>query len=589
MKPQDPAHAGRGRGSNRDFISARATILSSLTALAIAVCAPLSAQQGRDLLTQDELPREEVLVKEAARDIVVQEAGDLSLVDAMSSDPTGVASAATTEYKYDDGTPESHTSIRNAYEQEYAQRFRLPRAGTVTSVTLCFTRPDVDADEVSAVATFYRDSAGRPGTRLAAFRYTIRGLSRNTWACVDLRQGSITQQRLQSGDTWLSVTWPNSSGWVYPEDRNGPGGTRNYWRSRSSSSASWGSWNAETVATAYFIRLGVDHGGGTPPPDPDPEPPPTSGCRPTTTALRFDGGYNVSMCYRTPDGQEGQAKSGVWASSQSGILWFFDRENAEVLVKVLDGCDHNGHRWVFVAPVTTLEFNLWVTGPNGKRWTHTNRQNQTASAKSDTTAFQCSGGGSSAPDLVVSRPSVSNSSPSAGGSFTLRTTVRNQGSGRSAATTLRYYRSSNSTISSSGSQVGTDAVSALSASGSSAESISLRAPSSAGTYYYGACVDSVSSESNTGNNCSSAVRVTVSGGGTSGTTYSVGDVITTLPTGSWFPNVCTGGCSLSGNVKTVNSRGGYIEYGSYRYTCEASSCQIDGRTVTRGTWLETRR
>ena len=93
----------------------------------------------------------------------------------------------------------------------------------------------------------------------------------------------------------------------------------------------------------------------------------TSGCTPTTTALRFDGGYEVSMCYVTPDGTEGQAKSGVWASSQAGLLWFFDRENAEVLVKVLNGCSHNGHRWVYVAPVTDLEFNLRVTGPGGRR------------------------------------------------------------------------------------------------------------------------------------------------------------------------------------------------------------------------------
>ena len=119
------------------------------------------------------------------------------------------------------------------------------------------------------------------------------------------------------------------------------------------------------------------------------------------------------------------------------------------------------------------------------------------------------GGGDSAPDLVVQSPSVSDDSLTPRQSFTLRATVRNQGDARSAATTLRYYRSSNSTISSSDTVVGTDAVGAVSASGTSAESISLTAPSSAGTYYYGACVDEVSGESDTGNNCSSGVRVTV--------------------------------------------------------------------------------
>ena len=114
------------------------------------------------------------------------------------------------------------------------------------------------------------------------------------------------------------------------------------------------------------------------------------------------------------------------------------------------------------------------------------------------------------PDLVVQSPSVSNSSPNAGQSFTLRATVRNQGDAPSAATTLRYYRSSDATISTSDTQVGTGAVSGLPASGTSPKSISLRAPSD-GTHYYGACVDRVSGESNTGNNCTRGVRVTVSG------------------------------------------------------------------------------
>ena len=115
------------------------------------------------------------------------------------------------------------------------------------------------------------------------------------------------------------------------------------------------------------------------------------------------------------------------------------------------------------------------------------------------------------PDLVVESASVSDDSPDAGASFTLRATVRNRGGGQSASTTLRYYRSSNATISRSDTQVGTDSVGGLPASRTSAESISLTAPSSPGTYYYGACVDSVAGESDTGNNCSSGVAVTVSG------------------------------------------------------------------------------
>ena len=117
------------------------------------------------------------------------------------------------------------------------------------------------------------------------------------------------------------------------------------------------------------------------------------------------------------------------------------------------------------------------------------------------------------PDLVVGPPTVSDSTLTPGQSFTLSATVRNRGSARAAATTLRYYRSTNSTISTSDTEVGTDAVSALAGGASGAESIRQTAPSSAGTYYYGACVDPVSEESDTGNNCSSGVQITVDSGG----------------------------------------------------------------------------
>ena len=112
------------------------------------------------------------------------------------------------------------------------------------------------------------------------------------------------------------------------------------------------------------------------------------------------------------------------------------------------------------------------------------------------------------PDLAVSA-SVDDGNLNTGDSFTLSATVRNAGDEQSAATTLHYYRSTDSTISSSDTQVGTDAVGALAASGTSAESISLTAPSTAGTYYYGACVDAVTDESDTTNNCSSSVTIAV--------------------------------------------------------------------------------
>ena len=135
--------------------------------------------------------------------------------------------------------------------------------------------------------------------------------------------------------------------------------------------------------------------------------------------------------------------------------------------------------------------------------------NESATTNNCSVAVAVTVGAAPAPDLVVEAPTVSDSSPLTGASFTLRARVRNLGSGAAGSTTLRYYRSSNDTIDTNDTSVGTDSVSSLSAGADSPESIPLTAPATTGTYYYGACVDALTNESDMTNNCSAAVRVTV--------------------------------------------------------------------------------
>ena len=218
------------------------------------------------------------------------------------------------------------------------------------------------------------------------------------------------------------------------------------------------------------------------------------------------------------------------------------------------------------------------------------------STTTGTSTYSCDGGeavttsweivdisSSDASDLVMEAPSVSDSSLEPGASFTLSATVRNQGSAPSAATTLRYYRSSNTTISSADTEVGTDNVSGLAASGTSNESIALSAPSSAGTYYYGACVDTVSGESDTANNCSSAVRVTVSSGG-----------VASIPrhpfvTTRFSPTqlVIGHGAKLILNWNSVTGATSYkvrVSYVPILFTRRASgSCSVSGSLTTQET------
>ena len=113
-------------------------------------------------------------------------------------------------------------------------------------------------------------------------------------------------------------------------------------------------------------------------------------------------------------------------------------------------------------------------------------------------------------DLTVAAPMASDPNPAAGASFTLSATVRNRGTRSSGAATLRFFRSTDGTISVADTEVAVAHVEALAASGSVTRSVVVSAPASGGTFYYGACVQTIfRAEIDTGNNCSHAVTVTV--------------------------------------------------------------------------------
>ena len=117
------------------------------------------------------------------------------------------------------------------------------------------------------------------------------------------------------------------------------------------------------------------------------------------------------------------------------------------------------------------------------------------------------------PDLIVESISVRDGEVTLtpGEAFTLEATVRNQGIGEPERNaTLHYYRSSDASISTRDTEVGTDTVSSgnLDTNETEDESIRLTAPTEPGIYYYGACVD-LRYESDTDNNCSGSVAITV--------------------------------------------------------------------------------
>ncbi|HEX4953833.1 MAG TPA: hypothetical protein VF017_10615 [Thermoanaerobaculia bacterium] len=72
------------------------------------------------------------------------------------------------------------------------------------------------------------------------------------------------------------------------------------------------------------------------------------------------GRFQVQLFYAPPAGDGGVEASAVRLTDQSGYFWFFDRENIEVTVKILDGRGINGRFWLFAATLTDLGYTLAV-------------------------------------------------------------------------------------------------------------------------------------------------------------------------------------------------------------------------------------
>ena len=119
-------------------------------------------------------------------------------------------------------------------------------------------------------------------------------------------------------------------------------------------------------------------------------------------------------------------------------------------------------------------------------------------------------GRQTSPDLVVRNMDRSGSdSVLVGQQFNLQAQVENIGDGQSTTTTLRFYRSSDASINTRDVPERTARVGTVQPGRNSPQSTPVTAPSSPGTYYYGACVDAVAGESDTTNNCSSALWVVI--------------------------------------------------------------------------------
>ncbi len=105
-----------------------------------------------------------------------------------------------------------------------------------------------------------------------------------------------------------------------------------------------------------------------------------------------EGRFDVRVQWTTEDGETGPASAAPERTVDSGLFWFFEPSNWEMLVKVLDGCGVNGYYWVLAGSATTLGFEIKVTDTQAgaaRHYTKTDRRER-AAAFVDSAAFPCS-------------------------------------------------------------------------------------------------------------------------------------------------------------------------------------------------------
>lgn len=71
--------------------------------------------------------------------------------------------------------------------------------------------------------------------------------------------------------------------------------------------------------------------------------------------------FVVEASFRLPGETGLRTAPGVRHTRDAGSFYFFDPENVEVTAKIVDGRAVNGHWWVFLANMTTLELEIEVT------------------------------------------------------------------------------------------------------------------------------------------------------------------------------------------------------------------------------------
>ncbi|MXX77101.1 MAG: hypothetical protein F4210_02260 [Holophagales bacterium] len=264
---------------------------------------------------------------------------------------------------------------------EEGTEFSLTNPATVPQGTITSIRGmGKFADAPMARLTFERldpEEPGEPDPNLPEPRFT----------------GDVTAEPV--GDSGVIVFWRGSwadaeRGLLGVEARSQTAG----WAQVTTTAATDGRIRIDGLRpeTPYTFRLRADGRQGL---EHSEEASATTGgysgpCRTGDSFLCLRQRFEVQVHWTDPDVAGNRGRGGaipVPESDESGLFWFFDPENIELVVKVLDGRGIDGNYWVFFGALSDVEYWLTVRDPvGGLNRTYHNPPKRIC-GQSDTSAF----------------------------------------------------------------------------------------------------------------------------------------------------------------------------------------------------------
>jgi hypothetical protein len=299
-----------------------------------------------------------------------------STAPAWSQDDCGGGSV------YDDGSFENGYGAKPSVAwSEYVMRFDPPRgARRLERVCVCWTRSGADSSLAFDLNVYSIGLDGRPDDLLGskrAFAIGIPAHPNRRFYSYDVSDLDI------EGDdpVFIGPAWsPVEDVQIYIcADQNGPATRPGY-----TNFVAHGLVPAQPIEDVFasYKALGLRAQFDAP-------------CEPTADTLCLAGNrFKVEIEWERANGEHGQGKSvALDGREDSGLFWFFDPKNLEMLIKVLDRCNSSFESfWVFYAATTNVGFELTVTDTaTGEVKVYRNPTGQIALPVHDTQAFKTCG------------------------------------------------------------------------------------------------------------------------------------------------------------------------------------------------------